>query len=139
MDYQKIIEKIEAFAGIYSFEKLPDGTNGEIRLEAVNKMFEGVLTRNPQAPKFYPGIPYKYYFKEVNFEDFCYRCALTKQPMHSYVNAFGGWINGIYIPIESIRRILIIVAIYFLLHMSLTRNQCPNAITMFQKPYSILA
>ncbi len=101
MDYQKIIEKIEAFAGIYSFEKLPDGTNGEIRLEAVNKMFEGVLTRNPQAPKFYPGIPYKYYFKEVNFEDFCYRCALTKQPMHSYVNAFGGWINGIYIPIES--------------------------------------
>ena len=103
MDYQSWIEGIDGLASLYSFDILPDGSFSEIRLMAVNRQNVGMLQMNPNAPEFYPGIPYRNYWMDLNFESFVYKCASTKQPLYSYVNARGVWLKGFYLPIAEIR------------------------------------
>ena len=102
MDYQSWIEGIDGLASLYSFDILPDGSFSEIRLMAVNRQNVGMLQMNPNAPEFYPGIPYRNYWMDLNFESFVYKCASTKQPLYSYVNARGVWLKGFYLPIAQI-------------------------------------
>ena len=102
MDYQSWIEGIKSKASLYSFDILPDGTYSEIRLMAVNRESEGMVRMNPEAPEFYPGIPYRNYWMDLNFENFVYKCAETLEPLYSYVNARGVWLKGFYIPISDI-------------------------------------
>ena len=99
MDFQSWIETIDGMASLYSFDILPDGSFSEIRLMAVNKQSAGMLLMNPNAPKFYPGIPYRTYWMDLNFESFVYKCASTRQSLYSYVNARGVWLKGFYIPV----------------------------------------
>lgn len=101
MDFQSWIDNIEGLAGIYAFDILPDGSFSEIRLMAVNQQNTGILTRKPNAPKFYPGIPYREYWSDINFEGFVYQSASTNQLLYSYVNAHGLWIKGFYLPITE--------------------------------------
>ncbi len=101
MDLQFIVENIEAMASIFSFDVLPDGSFSEIRIMAVNKPFSGLFALNPNAPEFTPGMPYRYFFQDVNFEAFCYKCGSTREALYSYVNAHGAWLSGLYIPIMS--------------------------------------
>ena len=101
MDYQSWIEGIDGLASLYSFDIMPDGNFSEIRLMAVNKQNVGMLKMNPNAPEFYPGIPYRNFWMDLNFESFVYKCASTKQPLYSYVNARGVWLKGFYIPIAG--------------------------------------
>ena len=100
MDLQSWIEKFNGFASLYSFDILHDGTYSELRLMALNSNYSGLLTRNPAAPKFYPGIPYRNYFTDINFESFCYKCAADNEPLYSYVNAHGYWLQGFYMPVS---------------------------------------
>ena len=102
MDFQTWIEGIDGLASLYSFDILPDGSNSEIRLMAVNRQNIGMLQMNPNAPEFYPGIPYRNYWMDLNFESFVYKCAGTGQPLYSYVNARGVWLKGFYIPIRNL-------------------------------------
>ncbi len=102
MNYQSWIEVINGKASLYSFDILPDGKYSEIRLMAVNRESEGMVLMNPDAPKFYPGIPYRVYWMDLNFESFVYKCAETLEPLYSYVNARGVWLKGFYIPISDI-------------------------------------
>lgn len=102
MDYQSWIEGINGWASLYAFDILPDGSYSEIRLMAVNKMNELMLHMTPDAPEFYPGIPYRNYWMDLNFEAFVYKCAGTPSPLYSYVNARGGWLKGFYLPIADI-------------------------------------
>ena len=101
IDFRTWIDNIEGFAGIYAFDILPDGSFSEIRLMAVNQKNIGILTRKPNAPAFYPGIPYREYWSDINFETFVYKSASTNQPLYSYVNAHGIWIKGFYLPITE--------------------------------------
>lgn len=101
MDFQSWISNIEGLAAVYAFDIMPDGSNSEIKLMAVNKQNEGILTRRPDAPKFYPGIPCRVYWSDINFEDFVYRCGTSNQPLYSYVNAHGFWLKGFYMPITE--------------------------------------
>ena len=101
MDIQSWIEGIDGLASLYSFDILEDGSFSEIRLMAVNKQNEGMLHMNPAAPPFYPGIPYRNYWMDLNFESFAYKCASTNQPLYSYVNARGVWLKGFYIPVRN--------------------------------------
>ena len=101
MDFQSWIEGINGLASLYSFDILDDGSFGEIRLMAVNQQNVGMLQMNPNAPEFYPGIPYRNYWMDLNFESFVYKCASTSQPLYSYVNARGVWLKGFYIPIRD--------------------------------------
>ena len=99
MDFQSWIEGIGGLASLYCFDVLPDGTYSEIRLMAVNRINEGMLHMFPNAPEFYPGIPYRSYWMDLNFESFVYKCAATNEPLYSYVNARGVWLKGFYLPI----------------------------------------
>ena len=99
MDFQSWIEGIGGLASLYCFDVLPDGTYSEIKLMAVNKINEGMLHMFPNAPEFYPGIPYRSYWMDLNFESFVYKCAATNEPLYSYVNARGVWLKGFYLPI----------------------------------------
>ena len=101
MDYQKFVDGIDASASVFSFDKLPDGSFSEIRINAPNKRFMAFFELNPNSPKFVPNMPYKYFFHDPNFENYCYRCASTVEPLYSYVNAHGAWLSGMYLPIES--------------------------------------
>ena len=99
MDFQSWIEKIDGMAGIYSFDIMDDGSFGEIRLMALNSKNTGVFAANPNAPEFYPGIPWRAYFTYLNFESFIYRAASTNNQLYSYVNAHGFWLKGFYLPL----------------------------------------
>ena len=101
MDYQSWIEGINGLASLYSFDVLDDGSFSEIRLMAVNKQNVGMLQMNPNAPEFYPGIPYRNYWMDLNFESFVYKCGSTGQPLYSYVNARGVWLKGFYLPVKD--------------------------------------
>ncbi|WP_295156474.1 diguanylate cyclase domain-containing protein [uncultured Ruminococcus sp.] len=101
MDYQLFVDGIDAAASVYSFDVLPDGSFGEIRLMAVNKGFFGFFSLNPNAPEFVPGMPYRKFFHDPNFESFCYKCASKREPLYSYVNAHGAWLSGQYLPLYS--------------------------------------
>ena len=101
MDFQTWIDNIEGLAGIYSFDILPDGSFSEIRLMAVNQQNMGIITQAKNAPDFYPGIPYRTYWSDINFESFVYKCGSTGQPLYSYVNAHGYWLKGFYLPMTE--------------------------------------
>ena len=78
MDFKAWIDNVEGMAGIYSFDILPDGSFSEIRLMAVNTQNEVLFTSNPNV-KFYPGIPYREYWTDINFEDYVYTSCTTNQ------------------------------------------------------------
>ena len=101
MDYQEWIDNIEGLASIYAFDIMPDGSYSEIRLMAFNKQNSFMTQMSPDAPKFYPGIPYRSYFTDLNFESFVYKSASTHDPLYSYVNARGVWLKGFYLPITE--------------------------------------
>ncbi|WP_298532189.1 sensor domain-containing diguanylate cyclase [uncultured Ruminococcus sp.] len=101
MDYQSWIEGIDGLASLYSFDILPDGSFSEIRLMAVNKQNEGMLHFSPDTPEFYPGIPYRNYWMDLNFERYLYKSGSEKKSLYSYVNARGFWLKGFYIPVSA--------------------------------------
>jgi diguanylate cyclase (GGDEF)-like protein len=60
------------------------------------------------STKFEPNCLYERYIpKDMNFEDFCYRCAVLKQPMHTYVHPerYDFWFNLTMIPLMSVGNI----------------------------------
>lgn len=101
MDHRAWIENVEGWASLYAFDVLSDGSYGEIRLMAYNSQNDFMMHLPPGAPEFYPGIPYRSYFTDLNFESFIYRSASAHEPLYSYVNARGGWIKGMYLPVSE--------------------------------------
>jgi len=111
MDLQELQALADKFSGltcIMSVEKKPDGGYGVIRIETGNATYKksfldagGVGT----SPEFVPGQNYEVYIKkDLNFEDFCYRAAVLKKPMHAYVHTTGKynvWYNMTAVPLES--------------------------------------
>ncbi len=101
MDFQSWIENVEGMASVYAFDIMPDGSFSEIRLMAFNSQNSFMTRLGPDAPKFYPGIPYRSYFTDLNFESFVYKSGSTHEPLYSYVNARGVWLKGFYLPITE--------------------------------------
>ncbi len=101
MDLQALVNQFKIIAGVYAFDILPDGSYSEIRIMAINALNDMMFHVNPDAPAFYPGVPLRRYFTEINLENFMYRCAVNNEPLYSYVNAFGIWIKGFYLPLDE--------------------------------------
>ena len=101
MDLQSWLEGVDGLASLYSFDILPDGSFSEIRLMGVNKQNEGMLHFRPDAPEFYPGIPYRNYWMDLNFERYLYKSGSTTKSLFSYVNARGFWMKCFYIPVKD--------------------------------------
>lgn len=101
MDLQALVNKFKIIAGVYAFDILPDGSYSEIRIMAINDLNDMMFNVLPDAPEFYPGVPLRRYFTEINLENFIYTSAVNNEPLYSYVNAFGMWIKGFYLPLDE--------------------------------------
>lgn len=101
MDYKAWIENVEGWASLYAFDIMPDGSFGEIRFMAYNSQNMFMQLQTEGAPEFYPGIPYREYFTDLNFEKFVYSCASRHEPLYSYVNTRGGWLKGMYLSVTE--------------------------------------
>ena len=109
MDFQKFVDTFTTSTCIISVEKLPDGGYGSIKIVTGNKAYIDSVEHAGDGPKlltskFVPNSDYENYFnKDLNFEDFCYRSAVLKQPQHSYVHPdrYDFWFNLFSVPLES--------------------------------------
>ncbi|MBP5774899.1 MAG: GGDEF domain-containing protein [Clostridiales bacterium] len=110
MDFISFVNMIDIMTCIISVETKDDGSYGEIRIVTGNAPYiasiENVDESAPQmlTNKFIPNSLYENYFpKDLNFEDFCYRCAVLKQPMHTYVHPdrYDFWFNLYMIPLGN--------------------------------------
>ena len=109
IDFQTIVDGFSAATCIISVEKKPDGTYGQIRIVTGNKAYIDSIEGSYDAPKllsskFIPNSEYQLYFpRDLNFEDFCYRSAILKQSLHSYVHPdrFDFWFKLFFLPLES--------------------------------------
>lgn len=94
MDFQKFVDTFSAATCVISVEKLPDGAYGKIRIVTGNKAYIDSIEQAGEGPrllssKFIPNSEYHTYFPtDLNFEDFCYKSAVLKQPLHSYGHPF---------------------------------------------------
>ena len=98
MDFQALIDSFSQAAVVVSVERKEDAKYGDIRFVAGNAAY--IAT----APNFYPNVLYSDIIpKEPNYEDFCYRCAVLKQHLHTYVDtkSMGVWVDGTYIPLDA--------------------------------------
>ena len=111
MNFQNLADNFHAPTCVISVEKNPDGGYGEIRIVAGNKGYvepfeHPVHAHNSQSPaenKFIPNSLYeKYVPKDLGFEDICYRAAVKKMPLHTYVhlNYINMWFDIFAMPIE---------------------------------------
>ena len=109
MDLQKFVDSFITMTCVVSVEKREDGRLGRILYEAANKPFieateqairDGyAITNEP----FKPGSSYERYMKkELNFEHFCYQCAIKKEPIHAYIRPehFDFCINLVMLPLN---------------------------------------
>ena len=113
MDFQKVADSYYPMTSILSVEKTPDGKYGEIRVVAGNKKYIDVV-EHPKYEvvpgmsmkdnnKFVPNSLYSDYIpKDTNFEDLCYRAAVLKEPVHTFVHPskLNLWFNVFVIPID---------------------------------------
>lgn len=110
MDFISFVNMIDIMTCIISVETKDDGSYGEIRIVTGNAPYiASIENADESAPqmltnKFVPNSLYENYFpKDLNFEDFCYRCAVLKQPMHTYVHPdrYDFWFNLYMIPLGN--------------------------------------
>ncbi|MBR3247150.1 MAG: GGDEF domain-containing protein [Clostridiales bacterium] len=110
MDLQSFVDMIDVMTCIISVETKDDGSYGDIRIVTGNPAYIASIEHaNPENPKmltskFVPDSLYQNYFPtDPNFEDFCFRCAVLKQPMHTYVHPerFDFWFNLFMMPLGS--------------------------------------
>lgn len=110
MDFQMIVDSFHEASCILSVQKTPDGNYGEIRFVAVNDLYRYPM-EHPAIPgligqEYNPFVPNslyeKYVPKDIGFEDICYRSAVKKESLHSYVhlNNMDMWFDIFAIPLE---------------------------------------
>ena len=108
MDLQQFVNHFSGMTCILSVEKKEDGSCGEIRIVTGNREYIESI-ENPPADfprmmnmRFEPNSLYERYFpKDLNFDLFCYSCAVERKPMHSYVNPgrFDYWFDIYMLPL----------------------------------------
>ncbi len=102
MDLKGFVDTFHSVACIISVETYDDGSYGNICVEAGNEGYFNALKK--YGKKFCAGRPYTDFFlRDLNFEDFCYRSAVLKQPLHAYVDSseLGLWVNMFLLPLVS--------------------------------------
>ena len=106
-DFQNLVDGIEAASSVMSVEVQEDGSFGTLRIVVGNKAYIDSIER-PAGDyqmfhnKFIPNSIYTDYVpRDLNFEDFCYRSAVQKKCMHSYVKPphMPVWFNMTFLPV----------------------------------------
>ena len=111
MDFRNFLESFDSVTCIMSVEKKADGGYGDIRIVDGNKAYIDSIERNndgntdiAKEKVFVPNSLYtKYFPHDMNFEDFCYRAAVKKEVLHTYVHPerFDIWFNLFFMPVKS--------------------------------------
>ena len=109
MDFQKYIDGFFSTACVLSVEKKDNGY-GDIRIVAGNSKFIAMAEKppyitDPNIPlsKFEPNsIYYRYLPRTPDFEDKCFRSAILKNPIHTYIhlNVCNLWFNMFFLPVD---------------------------------------
>ncbi|MBP3272967.1 MAG: GGDEF domain-containing protein [Ruminococcus sp.] len=107
---QSYVDQCDSISCIMSVEKKPGGY-GDIRIVTGNKAYIDSIERNSdeetdiaKEKHFVPNSLYtKYFPHDLNFEDFCYRAAIKKECMHTYVSPerVNFWFNLFFLPVKS--------------------------------------
>ena len=110
MDFTEFVNKIDPMTCVISVESKDGKSYGDIRIVTGNKAYiDSIEVVDENAPamltsKFVPNSLYQNYFpKDLNFEDFCFRAAVLKKPMHTYVHPerFDFWFDLTMLPLGS--------------------------------------
>ena len=107
MDFRIVADSFEAMTCVMSVEDLGNGRYGDIRIVTGNQSYIDSIEKpmpgvEMLVSKFEPNSLYTEYFtKDLNFEDFCYRSAVEKKCLHSYVHPdrFDVWFNLTFLPL----------------------------------------
>ena len=106
MDFQNFVDGFATMTCLLSVEKKEDGTCGDIRIVAGNRLYMESISKTwtdeNQVKEFVPDSLYTEYIpKDLNFETFCFQCAFQKMPLHSYVHPdrYDFWINFFMMPV----------------------------------------
>ena len=113
MDFQQFSDTFFSPTCIVSVEKKTDGGYGDIRIVAVNKKYHEMIQMRIEnsdfyiaedaGPAFIPNSLYDRYFpKNRSFEEACFRAAIQKNPVHTYVylNNVDIWLDIYAMPID---------------------------------------
>lgn len=109
MDLQAFVDTIDHMTCVMSVEMKEDGNYGDIRLVVGNKAYVQSIEAVWDGPqlmsnKFVPNSLYQNYFpKDLNFERVCYRAAVEKQPVHTYVHPdrYDFWFDLYLLPLTN--------------------------------------
>ncbi len=107
MDFQKVVDGIGAMACVVSVEDLGNGRAGKYRIVTGNRAYIDSIEKPAPGTemltdKFTPNAEYTNYLtRDLNFEDFCYRSAVNKKCLHSYVHPerMPVWFNMTFLPL----------------------------------------
>ena len=110
VDLQKLVDGMHAMTCVVSVETLEDGSCGEIRIVTGNPSYIASIEHTGDdyqmlTNRFEPNSIYTRYFtRDLNFEDFCYRSAVQKKCLHSYVKPerIPAWFNMTFLPVERV-------------------------------------
>ena len=97
MNFQKLADAFFAPTAILSVEKTADGGYGAVRIVAGNQKYIDPIIHpaGPVVPglegikhrAFIPNSRYEDYLpKDQGFEELCFRSAVQKEPVHTYVH-----------------------------------------------------
>ena len=108
MDFQQLVDSMAAMTCVMSVEKRDDGY-GEIRIVTGNRSYIDSIEKPAEGAEmltstFVPNSLYTNYFtQDLNFEDFCYRSAVHKKCLHSYVHPerVPVWFNLTFLPVNA--------------------------------------
>ena len=109
MDLQSFVDNLDTMTCVMSVEMKEDGKRGDIRIVCGNQAYVDSIEKAWDGPqldstKFVPNSLYQNYFPtDLNFEEICYRAAVLKQPVHTYVHPerFDFWFNLFLLPLKN--------------------------------------
>ena len=111
MDFKGFADMFKPMTCIMSVEKFEDGSFGNIRIVTGNdtyinamQYYESMGAHDIFTQGFIPDSPYERYIpKDLNFEEYCYRCAILGEQLHTYIKPgrFDCWLNLTMMPLVS--------------------------------------
>ncbi len=94
MNFQSFIDHIDPASCVLSVEKLPDGSCGKTCIVCGNRAYIDSLDPEHQignmmfSHELVPNTEYdRYVPKDLSFEENCFRAAIYKEPVHTYVQS----------------------------------------------------
>lgn len=102
LDYRDVVEKQKRIASVLSVQLNPDGSCGEICLEAANDIYLNSV--NVKREDFVPGKPYYNYVpKDLNYEEMSINCVKNNRIVHCYIDAgfYNAWMEVVMMPLVS--------------------------------------